>query len=81
EWYQTLDGPEKDFEACVNIGRSAALLRGAGALVCRCQHLALGVVEDTLELLDKHLPEDHPVHVHCFTSSLGLANSLLERFP
>mmetsp|Transcript_38143 Transcript_38143/g.85310 ORF Transcript_38143/g.85310 Transcript_38143/m.85310 type:complete len:359 (+) Transcript_38143:41-1117(+) len=37
--------------------------------------------EDTLELLGKHLPEYHPVHVHCFTSSLNLATALLERFP
>ena len=37
--------------------------------------------DDTLELLEKHLPDSHPVHVHCFTSSNTLAQSLLERFP
>eukprot|EP00913_Durusdinium_trenchii_P023628 g22199.t2 len=36
--------------------------------------------EDTLELLEKHLPDSHPVHVHCFTSSNTLAQSLLQRF-
>ncbi|CAJ1329935.1 unnamed protein product [Effrenium voratum] len=36
--------------------------------------------EDTLELLEAHLPESHPVHVHCFTSSQKLASALLEGF-
>ena len=36
--------------------------------------------EDTLELMEKHLPTEHPVHVHCFTSSNTLAQALLERF-
>eukprot|EP00439_Symbiodinium_sp_Y106_P014639 s645_g2.t1 len=160
EWRQTLDGPEKDFEACVNIGCSASSLDVARSFLkhekvygafgihplnaeqyteeveekivdlmsldkvvawgeCGLDYfdkqtrgqkqdmrerelqrkvftrqidLAVSMnkplvvhtrfaEEDTLELLDKHLPEDHPVHVHCFTSSLGLATSLLERFP
>lgn len=37
--------------------------------------------KDTLELMTKHLPASHPVHVHCFTDSLALAQELLARFP
>lgn len=36
--------------------------------------------DDTLELMEKHLPTEHPIHVHCFTSSNTLAQALLERF-
>mmetsp|Transcript_26855 Transcript_26855/g.55764 ORF Transcript_26855/g.55764 Transcript_26855/m.55764 type:complete len:437 (-) Transcript_26855:18-1328(-) len=37
--------------------------------------------EDTLELMKQHLPAAHPVHVHCFTSSLAMAQELLGHFP
>ena len=37
--------------------------------------------EDTLALMKEHLPADHKVHVHCFTSSLGMARRLLGLFP
>lgn len=37
--------------------------------------------EDTLALMREHLPRDARVHVHCFTSSLALAEALLESFP
>lgn len=37
--------------------------------------------EDTLELLKKHMPHLHKIHVHCFTSSLSLASALLDNFP
>jgi len=37
--------------------------------------------EDTLELMKEHLPASHPVHVHCFTSSLSMARELLAHFP
>ena len=37
--------------------------------------------EDTLELMRAHLPRDAKVHVHCFTSSLELADALLAAFP
>ena len=37
--------------------------------------------EDTLELMRAHLPRDARVHVHCFTSSLTLAQALLASFP
>jgi len=37
--------------------------------------------EDTLRLMLQHLPRDHKVHVHCFTSSPELAAQLLEAFP
>ncbi len=36
---------------------------------------------DTLELMRAHLPREHRVHVHCFTSSTGMAEALLEDFP
>jgi TatD DNase family protein len=36
---------------------------------------------DTLELLDREAPADWKIHVHCFTSSPGMAATLLERFP
>mmetsp|Transcript_74891 Transcript_74891/g.193291 ORF Transcript_74891/g.193291 Transcript_74891/m.193291 type:complete len:118 (-) Transcript_74891:15-368(-) len=28
----------------------------------------------------KHLPPSHPVHVHCFTASLAMAQELLARY-
>ena len=37
--------------------------------------------EDTLELMRANLPRDAKVHVHCFTSSLELADALLAAFP
>jgi TatD DNase family protein len=36
--------------------------------------------EDTLALMRAHVPRDWPVHVHCFTSSRALAESLLADF-
>lgn len=36
---------------------------------------------DTLELMRGHLPREHRVHVHCFTSSAAMAEELLEAFP
>jgi TatD DNase family protein len=37
--------------------------------------------EDTLRLMREHLPRDHRIHVHCFTSSARLARELLAHFP
>ena len=37
--------------------------------------------EDTLRLMREHLPRDHRIHVHCFTSSAWLARELLATFP
>lgn len=37
--------------------------------------------DDTLAVMRDHLPRDWPVHVHCFTSSQALAESLLADFP
>lgn len=36
--------------------------------------------DDTLALLRDHVPRDWPMHVHCFTSSRALAESLLADF-
>eukprot|EP00735_Rhodelphis_limneticus_P006146 TRINITY_DN18515_c0_g1::TRINITY_DN18515_c0_g1_i1::g.2833::m.2833 TRINITY_DN18515_c0_g1::TRINITY_DN18515_c0_g1_i1::g.2833 ORF type:complete len:293 (-),score=34.77,sp/Q93075/TATD2_HUMAN/40.22/2e-56,TatD_DNase/PF01026.16/6.3e-62 TRINITY_DN18515_c0_g1_i1:729-1607(-) len=36
--------------------------------------------EDTLRLMKETLPVDHPIHVHCFTDSAQLAQSLLSSF-
>lgn len=36
---------------------------------------------DTLALMRERVPRDWPVHVHCFTSSLALAEGLLADFP
>jgi len=36
--------------------------------------------KDTFELMQKNLPQDHKIHVHCFTSSSGFAVKLLEQF-
>ncbi len=36
---------------------------------------------DTLAVMREHVPRDWPVHVHCFTSSSPLAESLLADFP
>lgn len=37
--------------------------------------------QDTLDIMVKEIPKDWKVHVHCFTSSGGLAQGLLEAFP
>ena len=37
--------------------------------------------EDTLRLMREHLPRDHRVHVHCFTSGAEMARELLRDFP
>lgn len=34
--------------------------------------------EDTLAIMKAHIPTDHPIHVHCFTSSLSFAEQILE---
>jgi TatD DNase family protein len=36
--------------------------------------------DDTLALLTEHVPADYPMHVHCFTSSLRMADNLFTRF-
>ena len=36
---------------------------------------------DTLEILEREVPRDWRIHVHCFTSSPAMAERLLERFP
>mmetsp|Transcript_44003 Transcript_44003/g.94806 ORF Transcript_44003/g.94806 Transcript_44003/m.94806 type:complete len:455 (+) Transcript_44003:58-1422(+) len=37
--------------------------------------------EKCLALLQKHLPKDHPIHIHCYSDSLELARALIEHFP
>ncbi len=37
--------------------------------------------EDTLALMAANLPKDWKIHVHCFTSSPGMAEKLLADFP
>ena len=36
---------------------------------------------DTVAMMKEHLPADARVHVHCFTSSVGMARELLRAFP
>jgi len=36
--------------------------------------------KDTLDIMQAHIPADHKVHVHCFTSGLNLSTQLLEHF-
>ncbi|KAJ8101416.1 hypothetical protein POJ06DRAFT_251449 [Lipomyces tetrasporus] len=36
---------------------------------------------DTIEILRAHLPREHRMHVHCFTDSVGMAQTLLSEFP
>ncbi len=37
--------------------------------------------EDTYDILSKYIPNKrHPIHIHCFTSSLKLAQQLMDRF-
>jgi Tat protein secretion system quality control protein TatD with DNase activity len=40
-----------------------------------------GARTDTLRLMKEHVPKDWRVHVHCFTSSLDMAKSLLTDWP
>jgi len=37
--------------------------------------------EDTLRIMKEHVPKDWRVHVHCFTSSLKMAQELLQEWP
>ncbi|ELR12394.1 hydrolase, TatD family protein [Acanthamoeba castellanii str. Neff] len=37
--------------------------------------------EDTLKIMKEHVPKEWRVHVHCFTSSLDMAKSLLDEWP
>lgn len=37
--------------------------------------------DDTLALLREHVPRDHSLHIHCFTSTSELARSVLNEFP
>jgi len=36
--------------------------------------------EDTIKILKEHAPKTWPIHVHCFTSSLAMAQTLLQHF-
>jgi len=36
---------------------------------------------ETLDLLKKHLPKDHPTHLHCFNDSLEYTKKLLADYP
>ncbi len=36
---------------------------------------------DTLKIMKEHVPKEWRVHVHCFTSSLDLAKSMLDEWP
>ena len=37
--------------------------------------------EDTLKIMQDEIPKDWKIHVHCFTSSAGMAEKLLAHFP
>ena len=37
--------------------------------------------EDTMEMLEKEMPREWHIHVHCFTSSPSMATRLLAHFP
>lgn len=37
--------------------------------------------QDTLDILQQHLPKDHKVHLHCCTSSANMIAPLLAAFP
>jgi len=37
--------------------------------------------EDTIRIMKEHIPSDWHCHVHCFTSSVNLANNIFEHFP
>jgi len=36
--------------------------------------------EETLDLLRKHLPKEHPTHLHCFNDGVVYAKKILEEF-
>jgi TatD DNase family protein len=37
--------------------------------------------EDTLEIMFKHVPKEHFIHIHCCTSSVKMVKPLLDHFP
>lgn len=37
--------------------------------------------EDILRILKEEVPKEHKIHIHCFTDTLHLAQSLLDHFP
>eukprot|EP00931_Biecheleriopsis_adriatica_P007429 TRINITY_DN10870_c1_g2_i1.p1 TRINITY_DN10870_c1_g2~~TRINITY_DN10870_c1_g2_i1.p1 ORF type:complete len:406 (+),score=50.24 TRINITY_DN10870_c1_g2_i1:15-1232(+) len=74
---QTEDGEKRTLQRKV-FARQLELASSLGMpLVIHTRHAE----EDTLELMTRHLSKSQLVHVHCFTSSLSLAQALLEHFP
>lgn len=37
--------------------------------------------KDTLHLLKTHVPQDHKIHIHCFTDSAAFAKPVMAHFP
>jgi len=37
--------------------------------------------QDTIDILSAHVPKDWRIHLHCFTSSLSMAQTLLKLYP
>eukprot|EP01112_Ceratiomyxa_fruticulosa_P022388 TRINITY_DN8176_c0_g1_i3.p1 TRINITY_DN8176_c0_g1~~TRINITY_DN8176_c0_g1_i3.p1 ORF type:complete len:309 (+),score=59.67 TRINITY_DN8176_c0_g1_i3:115-1041(+) len=37
--------------------------------------------DDTIAIMKEHVPREWHCHIHCFTSSLNLANAILDNFP
>jgi len=37
--------------------------------------------DDTYRLMNECLPKDHPIHLHCFSSTLQFAEKMLSSFP
>jgi TatD DNase family protein len=37
--------------------------------------------DDTLSLIREHVPKSHNLHIHCFTSTAGLARAILTEYP
>ena len=37
--------------------------------------------EETIAILKEEMPKDRKIHIHCFTSSVDMAQTLIEHFP
>lgn len=44
-------------------------------------HVVITFPTDTLALLREHVPQHWRMHVHCFTSSVSMAKSLITEWP
>ena len=59
----------------------AASLKLPLVIHCRDRLASTNASQDTLTLMKEHIDQGHPIHRHCFSSSITEKNSWLQTFP